>query len=73
MIPVMLHIGVHPRVASSTSGFTYVFIGMTNVMKLVSDNALDTSVILWFTFIAVVNVSYFSLLVDQYLLNLVIT
>lgn len=53
MIPSMLHLGVHPRVAAGTSGFNYIFIGFTSIIKLFIDNLLKKEEIIWYTSLAV--------------------
>ena len=49
----MLHLGVHPGVAAGTSGFNYIFIGFTSIIKLFIDNLLKKEEIIWYTSLAV--------------------
>lgn len=53
MVPAMLYIDIHPRVASSTSGFNYVFIALTNLITLVIEKLLPMNMIILFSILAV--------------------
>lgn len=68
MVPILLQLKVHPRVASATSGFTYFWIASNNFLKLLVEGLLDYELILSFTVIGVL-ITILSLLVDLYLLE----
>ena len=53
MVPILLQLKVHPRVASATSGFTYFWIASNNFLKLLVEGLLDYELILSFTVIGV--------------------
>lgn len=66
MVPVLLQIGLHPRIATATSAFNYFFIGLTNVVKLITDSYISITEIVWFFGLAV-NISFiFSLFLELY-------
>ncbi|CAD8077334.1 unnamed protein product [Paramecium primaurelia] len=48
MVPVLLQLGLHPRIATATSAFNYFFIGLTNVVKLITDSQVQMTEIIWF-------------------------
>lgn len=48
LVPSILRLGVHPRVASSTSAFNYIFISITNLITLMIKNLIPIEVTLWF-------------------------
>jgi uncharacterized membrane protein YfcA len=47
-VPALLKLGYHPRVASATSAFDYMFIGLTNLITLFLKRSLPIEVTLWF-------------------------
>ena len=55
MVPVLLKLGVHPQVASSTSAFNYLFIALTGLLKLLTDDLLTYAQISWFVFLSVID------------------
>jgi uncharacterized membrane protein YfcA len=52
MVPAMLHIGLHPRAASSTSAFNYLFISVTNLITMITKKLLPIEIALWFAGLA---------------------
>ncbi|CAK69487.1 unnamed protein product (macronuclear) [Paramecium tetraurelia] len=54
MVPVLLELGLHPRIATATSAFNYFFIGLTNIVKLITDSQISIAEIAWFFGLALV-------------------
>ena len=51
-VPLLLKFGLHPRVASATSAFNYLWIVLTLIFNLLLSKELGTSQILMFTLLA---------------------
>lgn len=66
MVPVLLHSGIHPRVAAATSAYNYFFIGLTNVVKLIFDGFITKLEIAWFFGLAVFEINNNSSYLERY-------
>lgn len=53
MIPLMLYLEIHPRVASSTSAFNYSFLAMSNLITLLVGKLLPINEVLLYSILAV--------------------
>lgn len=60
MVPILLQLKVHPRVASATSGFTYFWIASNNFLKLIVEGLLEYNLIIIFSIIGLIGGSVFA-------------
>lgn len=63
IVPVLLLINVHPRVAAATSGMMYFFISSTSILTTILSKILPLEVIFWFVGLALIGVIVISNLI----------
>ncbi|KAL4512562.1 hypothetical protein ABPG72_020399 [Tetrahymena utriculariae] len=60
ILPVLLSLGCHTRVCSSTSGFMYLFIGGTSIIYVITEGVLSYKMILFYALLALIGGLLFS-------------
>ncbi|KAL4483024.1 hypothetical protein ABPG74_019050 [Tetrahymena malaccensis] len=66
ILPILLYLGCHTRVCSSTSGFMYLFIGGTSIIYVLTEGVLSYKMILFYAFLALVGGLLFSNILYHY-------
>lgn len=53
-VPILLFLGVHPRVASATTQFNYLWVALTLIINVIKDDLLGFEEIIFFTSISMI-------------------